>query len=445
MAWFILPQEKLEIPAKNPNLVPMLMSLYQRLTKNATPLLEIYLKRRQKRGKEDPARTAERRGHSSRLRENKPLVWFHAASVGESQALLILIKQMLADYPGIQVMVTTGTVTSAKLMADRLPPGAFHQYMPVDQPDWTESFLNHWHPDFIVWSESEFWPNMLAGIRKRNIPAVLLNARMSEKSFQRWQMARGMIGELLQAFRLCLGQSAAEASRLRQLGAIEARASSNLKYAAAPLPFDAAQLDELKAALGSRPLVLWAQTHPGEEEIACRLHRQLQSVKPDVLTIIVPRHPDRGAAIAELIAKAGIKASRRSLSQLPQKDDKIYIADTMGELGLFYRLCRLCVVAGSFTWGGHNPIEPGQLGCEIFYGPHMFNFETIAAEFESRGAALRVNDEAELEKNLALALRDPAHFAALGQAAKAWTAQHADAAQEISTVLAPFMKEIVAC
>jgi len=423
----------------------MLMQLYQGLTKNATPLLEIYLKRRLKRGKEDPARAAERRGRPSKPRENGPLVWFHAASVGESQALLVLIKQMLSDYPSIQIMVTTGTVTSAKFMADRLPSGAFHQYIPVDQPDWTESFLNHWHPDFIIWSESEFWPNMLAGIRKRNIPAVLLNARMSEKSFQRWQIARGMIGEMLKAFRLCLGQSAAEASRLQQLGAVDARVSGNLKYASAPLPYDPARLEELKTAVGSRPLVLWAQTHPGEEEIACRVHRHLQAVKPDLLTIIVPRHPDRGVTIAEIIEKSGLKVSLRSLNQLPQTGDQIYIADTMGELGLFYRLCRLCVVAGSFTWGGHNPIEPGQLGCEIFYGPHMFNFETIAADFESRGAALRMSDESMLEKNLAQALQDPAHFSTLGQAAKAWTAQHADAVKEISAVLAPFMKEIVPC
>jgi 3-deoxy-D-manno-octulosonic-acid transferase len=417
----------------------MLMTLYTGLTKHATPLLEVYLQRRLKRGKEDPARTSERRGRTAKARENKPLVWFHAASVGESQALLALIKQLLADYPAIQVMVTTGTVTSAKLMAERLPAGAFHQYMPVDQPDWTESFLTHWHPDFVVWSESEFWPNMLAGIRQRNIPAVLLNARMSEKSFQRWQMARGMIGEMLKAFRLCLGQSAAEASRLQQLGAIDARASSNLKYASAPLPYDPAKLEELKTAIGARPLVLWAQTHPGEEEIACRIHRNLQLVKQDLLTIIVPRHPERGAAIGEMTEKSGLKASRRSLKQMPQTGDDIYIADTMGELGVFYRLCRLCVVAGSFTWGGHNPIEPGQLGCEIFYGPHMFNFATIAADFESRGAALRMNDEAMLGKNLALALQDPAHFAAMGQAAKAWTAQHENAVKEISALLAPFL------
>lgn len=420
----------------------MLMSLYQGLTKNAAPLLEIYLQRRLKRGKEDPARTGERRGRPSKPRENKPLVWFHAASVGESQSLLILIKQLLADYPGIQVMVTTGTITSAKLMAERLPPGAFHQYMPVDQPDWTESFLNHWHPDFIVWSESEFWPNMLAGIRRRNIPAVLLNARMSERSFQRWQLASGMIGDMLKAFRICLGQSETEAERLRQLGAVDVHASGNLKYASTPLPYDSAKLEELKSAMGARPLLLWASTHEGEEEIACRLHRHLQGVKPDLLTIIVPRHPERGVVVAEIVEKEGLRAGRRSLQQIPQKDVQIYIADTLGELGLFYRLCKLCVVGGSFTWGGHNPIEPGQLGCQIFYGPHMFNFAMIAADFESRGAALRVRDEAMLEENLTQALKDPAHFRAMGEAAQAWTSQHANAVKEIFAVLAPFMKEI---
>ncbi len=183
----------------------MLMTLYTGLTKTATPLLEVYLKRRLKRGKEDAARMPERRGKPSKARDTKPLVWFHAASVGEAQSLLALVQKLLADYPSIQVMVTTGTVTSAKLMAERLPPGAFHQYMPVDQPDWTENFLNHWRPDFVLWSESEFWPNMLAGIRKRKIPAILLNARMSEKSFKRWQRAHGVIREMLSTFRLCLG------------------------------------------------------------------------------------------------------------------------------------------------------------------------------------------------------------------------------------------------
>jgi 3-deoxy-D-manno-octulosonic-acid transferase len=266
---------------------------------------------------------------------------------------------------------------------------------------------------------------------------------MSEKSFQRWQMARGMIGDMLKAFRLCLGQNETEVSRLLQLGAAEARVSSNLKYASAPLPYDPAKLEELKRAVGARPLVLWASTHPGEEEIACRLQRNLKKVKPDLLTVIVPRHPERGAAIAAIAEKAGLQSSRRTGGQPPGNGDDVYIADTLGELGLFFRLCPLCVIGGSFVpVGGHNPIEPGQVGCQVFYGPHMFNFTTVAADFENRGAALRLGGAAELEKNLALALRDPAHFRALGEAAKAWTAQHGNAVKEISAALTPFIKEI---
>jgi len=423
----------------------MLMTLYQGLTKRSAPLLEAYQQRRLRRGKEDPARTAERRGRSSKPRENKPLVWFHAASVGESQALLALIRRLLADYPVIQVMVTTGTVTSAKLMADRLPSGAFHQYMPVDHPDWVESFLNHWHPDFIVWSESEFWPNMLTGIRRRGIPAILLNARMSEKSFRCWQMAGGVIKDMLGTFRLCLGQNQAEVDRLLKLGAAAARISGNLKYAAAPLPYDAANLDILKNAIGTRPYLLWASTHPGEEEIACHVHSALRKTQPALLTIIVPRHPQRGSSIAALAGKANLKAGLRSQGCVPRTEDDIYIADTLGELGLFYRLCRLCIMGGSFVpIGGHNPIEPGQFGCQIFYGPHMFNFVSICNDFESRGAARRVTGADMLVQDLALALQDPQHFSALGTAAQAWTQQQSHIVDEISVTLAPFMKELAA-
>ncbi len=346
-------------------------------------------------------------------------------------------------------MVTTGTVTSAKLMAERLPhkefpERSFHQYMPVDHPGWTEKFLNHWHPDFVIWSESEFWPNMLAGIRKRKIPAILLNARMSEKSFQRWQKARSLIKEMLSTFRLCLGQSQTEVDRLLQLGATEARTSSNLKYAAAPLPYDPESFETLRGQVGQRPLLLWASTHPGEEELACRIHNSLMKTEPTLLTIIVPRHPQRGGAIVEVAEWAELRAARRSLKHRPRKDDNIYIADTLGELGLFYRLCRLCVIGGSFVpVGGHNPIEPAQLGCQIFYGPHMFNFVSICSDFESHGAAMRIPDEAALEKNLGLALQDPIHFSALGAAARDWAQQREHTVDEITAILAPFLKAAV--
>ena len=428
----------------------MLMTLYKGLTKRSTPLLEAYLNRRMQRGKEDPARTPERRGRPSRTRENKPLVWLHAASVGESQALLILIQRLLADYPAIQVMVTTGTVTSAKLMSARLPAGAFHQYIPVDHPDWTENFLNHWHPDFVIWSESEFWPNMLAGIRKRNIPAVLLNACMTGKSFRCWKLARSIIKDMLGTFRLCLGQNQVQVDRLLKLGAVDARISGNLKYAAAPLPCDPADLAILRKTVDGRSCLLWASTHPGEEEMACRIHRNLQKdhlIKdgPKLLTIIVPRHPSRGSSIAEIAGNAGLISCLRSQHHLPRKEDDIYIADTLGELGLFYRLCRLCIVGGSFVpIGGHNIIEPAQLGCQIFYGPYMFKSVSICNDFESHGAAQRMTGEDMLEKNIALALQDPKHFFALGAAAKNWTQQQSHIVDELAATLATFMKAVAA-
>jgi len=423
----------------------MWISVYRALLRHSTPLLEAYLRRRMGRGKEDQARFHERRGRPSRARENKPLVWFHAASVGESQSLLVLIRRLLADDPDIQVMVTTGTVTSARLLAERLPPRAFHQYMPVDHPEWTESFLKHWRPGLAIWAESEFWPNMLTGIRKHGIPAVLLNARMSETTFRRWHVAKGMIRAMLGSFQLCLGQNQAEVDRLLKLGAVAAKVSGNLKYAAAPLLCDPDKLAALQGAIAGRPHLLWAATHPGEEAIACRIHKGLQDLIPRLLTVIVPRHPERGGEIAGLADGAGLKNSLRSRGALPGSGDALYIADTLGETGLFYRLSPVCIMGGSFVpVGGHNPIEPAQLGCQIFYGPHMFNFISICDDFESRGAARRVADERLLREKLALALQDPRHFSAMAEASREWTQQQAHVADEIFLELTPFLRKMKA-
>ncbi len=327
----------------------MLMAFYKTLTAASAPLLETYLKRRERRGKEDPTRANERRGNPVKKRDAGPLVWLHAASVGEAQSLLALINKLLADDPDLHIMVTTGTVTSAKLMAARLPKGAFHQYIPVDHPQWVARFLDHWRPDLALWSESEFWPNMLAAVKQRGIPAALLNARMSEKSFKRWRFLRGAIKELLSAFSLCLAQNESEAARLTALGAQNVQISGNLKYAAAPLPCDEQKYAELEAVLGSRPRLLWASTHPGEEEIALQLHSALRKISAELLTIIVPRHPERGAEIAALAENLGMTAPRRSARALPRPQDGIYIADTLGELGLFYKLSPLCIMGGSFV------------------------------------------------------------------------------------------------
>lgn len=422
----------------------MLLKIYQAMMRASTPLLEAYLQKRAARGKEDRARAPERRGQASRPRGQGPLVWFHAASVGESLSLLALVARVRRDYPGCAVMVTTGTVTSAKLMADRLPEGAFHQYMPVDHPAWVAHFLDHWRPSFVIWSESEFWPNMLAEIARRRIPAVLLNARMSEGSFRRWRWAKGAAREILSAFALCFAQNEAEAARLRKLGAKAVKVSANLKYGAPPLPFDADKLGLLRTAAGARPLVLFASTHPGEEDIAAHVHVALKKKFHDLLTIVAPRHPARGPEIAAGFKSRSLAVSVRSDGELPAASTDIYLADTMGELGIFYRLCRYVVVGGSFAdIGGHNPIEPGQLGCVIFFGPRMYNFVTITRDFLEASAALQVPDAEALADRLSRALESPATVEALGVNAQALTAQKEHVVDELSAALAPLLAPVL--
>lgn len=416
------------------------MRLYKSLMRLSTPLLEAALSKRLRLGKEDPLRCAERRGQPQRARGSAPLVWFHGASVGESLSLLALVERVLRDNPKLEVMVTTGTVTSARLMAERLPQGAFHQYIPVDHPVWTENFLDHWRPDLVIWSESEFWPNMLDGIQRRGVPAVLLNARMSEASFRRWKLARASARAVLETFSLCLGQNAAEAARLEELGAKNVRVSANLKYAAAPLPHDPKMLAEMQVIVGARPRLLWASTHLGEEAMAGRVHAWLKREFPALLTIVVPRHPARGAEIAQELRGQGLKVAQRSRGEIPQGENDIYLADTLGELGMFFRLSPLVVMGGSFAdIGGHNPIEPAQAGCVVFYGPEMYNFLSIREDFARHGAALSAQDEGELERKLASALRDPSSVAPVAAAALALTGEKAHVLDELSAALSPWL------
>lgn len=415
----------------------MLLGIYKAVMRASTPLLEAYLMKRQQRGKEDPLRAGERRGAAARGRGTRPLAWFHAASVGESLSLLSVVTRVLRDAPDIDVMVTTGTVTSAKLMAERLPQGAFHQYIPVDHPSWVGKFLDHWQPGLVVWAESEFWPNMLLAVKARGIPAVLLNARMSEGSFRRWKWAKGSISSMLSAFSLCLAQNSAEAARLTALGAKDVRVSANLKYAAAPLPADDGKLAALKDAYSRRKLLLWASTHPGEEEIALATHKALRGTFPDLSTVIVPRHPQRGTEVLSLAHKAGLAGSLRSRGEEP---GDVYIADTLGELGLFFRLCPLVVMGGSFAdIGGHNPIEPGQLGCAVFYGPVMYNFLTISEDFLSARAAIQVQGRDDLVERLKAAFADPASVAPVAAAALALTQQKSHIVDDLSAILAPYL------
>ena len=393
----------------------MIFSLYRGLTRIGGPLIDLYLARRLKRGKEHPARFPERKGIAGQERPAGPLVWLHAASVGEAVSMLPIVEA-LQGRGGLTVLVTTGTVTSAAMMAGRLPEGAIHQFVPVDRPAWVRRFLDHWRPGLALWVESEFWPNLLTETARRKIPLVLLNGRVSDRSFRRWRKMPDFIGGLLSGFALCLGQTEEDARRLAALGAPKTACLGNLKFAAPALPADAVALAGLIETLGRRPCWLAASTHAGEEILAGRVHRALNI--PHLVTLIVPRHPERGAAIAEELRALGLNPTRRSLGE---PISEVYIADTLGELGLFYRAAPLVFMGKSLIGqGGQNPLEPARLGASVLFGRHMGNFADIARRMTGAGAAKEVADEGGLVAALSERFADPALVEAEGRRAQSF-------------------------
>ncbi|BAE52896.1 3-deoxy-D-manno-octulosonic acid transferase [Paramagnetospirillum magneticum] len=419
----------------------MIYRLYRGLTTLGGPLIAAYLERRKARGKEDGTRFPERLGHPGTARPAGPLVWMHGASVGEALSMLPLVERLLGR--GLSVLMTTGTVTSARLLAERLPRGAVHQYVPVDRIAYVRAFLNHWRPDLALWAESEFWPNLLAETRHRGIPQVLIQGRMSPRSFAAWKKVPGFIHKMLSGFALCLAQTESDAGRLRALGGRDVRCLGNLKYAVAPLPCDPVALDGIKASIAGRPLWLAASTHPGEEALAGRVHAALGMA--DLLTVIVPRHHTRGAEVAAELRGQGLSVALRSAGEAITPQTAIYIADTMGELGLFYRLGGPVFVGKSLTiGGGQNPFEPALLGAAVLFGPLMDNFPDMAPSMLSAQAALRVKDEGELAMTVRALLADQQALRAAGQAAKVWAEGEAGVLDQVDGALAPFLAPLEA-
>ncbi|PWC40688.1 3-deoxy-D-manno-octulosonic acid transferase [Azospirillum sp. TSO22-1] len=420
----------------------MLHSLYRGLTYIGGPAVRLYLDRRRAAGKEDPLRGGERLGHAVRPRPAGPLVWVHAASVGEANSVLVLIDRILALTPDATVLLTTGTVTSAALMAHRLPARAIHQYVPVDLPDAVGRFLDHWRPDLVLWIESEIWPNLLAGVRRRGIPAALVNARMSARSFARWRYAPGLVRGLLATFRVVLAQTEGDAERLRALGAAGVACVGNLKFSAEPPPADPAHLAALREACEERPVWLFASSHPGEDAVAAEVHAALTARLPDLLTIVAPRHPHRGPDIAALMQARGLSAARRAEGALPQAGHAVYVADTMGELGLLYRLAPVVCMGGSFIpHGGQNPVEPAQLGCAVVYGPHMWNFAEITHQLEATGGAVAVADPEALRATVARLLTDGEARAAVVTGARRVTEHNRRVVDRALDALAPLLAQ----
>ena len=417
----------------------MIHGLYRLASVALGPLIGPFLRRRLARGKEDPVRLPERMGVPGLPRPAGRLVWLHAASVGESLSLLPLVER-LGGW-GLQVLMTTGTLTSAKLMAERLPPPALHQFVPVDRPAWVRRFLDHWRPDLVLWAESDFWPNMLGEIRRRRLPLILVQGRVSPRSLAGWRRAPGFIATLLGRFDLCLAQTPGDAERLRRLGARDVRCAGNLKQAVPPLPCDEAELERLRQAVGSRPLWLAASTHAGEEMAVARVHRALAPRLPGLLTIVVPRHPHRCPEVQTQMRELGVGAGLRSAGAQP--DEGVYIADTLGELGLFYRLAPVVFMGKSLgAEGGQNPFEPARLGAAVLFGPRMSNFADMAAAMLAAGAARQVADEVALAEAVATLLGDGARVGQGRRAALEWSRAEAEALDAVLAVLAPWLEAV---
>ena len=335
-----------------------------------TPLTPLLLRERAARGKEDSARMGERLGIASAARPEGRLVWIHGASVGESLAALPLIEKLLAE--DIRVLVTSGTVTSANMMQARLPAGAIHQYVPLDTPRAIARFLDHWRPAAGLFVESDLWPNLLLEAQRRGVKLALINARISERSAAGWRRAPHTARTLLGVFNKILAQDEDFAARFRALGAHEVTVAGSLKADAPPLSCDENALAATRAMIGDRPILLAAQTHPGEDETILPAHDQLRVRFPDLLTIIVPRHVERGPDIAMLCGAR--PNARRAADEPVTANTAIYIADTMNELGLFYRLPSFCFLGGTLVpMQGHNPLEPAVLNCAVLAGPSRAN------------------------------------------------------------------------
>lgn len=381
----------------------MKLSLYRMATTLGGPLIRLYLGKRLKRGKEDPLRFDERLGKASLPRPDGKLVWMHGASVGESLSILPLIERILKDHAGWSVLVTTGTITSARLMEERLPDGAIHQYVPVDRVSYIRRFLEHWKPDLALWVESEFWPNMVIETRASAIPMVILNGRMSSASFSGWLKNHAMIKRILSSFQLVLAQSNLDADRFRTLGASNIATPGNLKFASGALPVNDTALQTLLDQVGARPCWLAASTHNGEETACGQVHQSLKGEIGGLLSIIVPRHPERGPSIVDELKRRGLNVVCRTSNDAITPETDIYVADTLGELGLFYRLCDVVFIGKTLTGGGgQNPIEPAQLSCALIFGPDMSNFEDSSQKLIDVGGARQI----ETVQSLTLAIQD---------------------------------------
>ncbi len=416
--------------------------VYRLLTRLIEPLTPRLLDARARQGKEDPARVDERLGLASVARPPGDLVWLHGVSVGETLSLLPVVERLRERRPDLTVLVTSGTLTSATLLANRLPPGVLHQFAPVDTPGAVAAFLDHWRPSAAVFVESELWPNLILEARRREIRLVLASARITEKTADGWRRFPGAARQVLTAFDRILPQDEASAARLESLGA-RVDGPVNLKLAGAAPPHDPGAFTRLSAAIGDRPVVVAASTHDGEE---IALVRALDRLADRLCLILVPRHPERRGDIAAALTRDGYRFALRSDGREPDRDTDLYVADTLGEMGLFLRLADVVVMGGSFSAalekpavGGHNPLEPARLGKPAVTGPDMSNWAVVTDALVAAGGLTVVGAPWDLPAVLTPLLADDRAARAMGERGRRAAAEAASGLDRLWDELTPLL------
>lgn len=379
-------------------LARMALSAYRWIGLGLYPVMRPYLAIRAAKGKEERGRRRERFGHASVERPAGPLVWVHAASVGETNAVSPLIREVRRR--GINVVLTTGTVTSARVARERLGDSVIHQYVPLDLKPVVSRFLDHWRPDLAIMVESEIWPMTILELGARHIAQVLVNGRMSDRSFARWQKRPAIADALFEKFALVIAQSEADAERFRTLGALPVLVSGNLKVDTDAPPYDPATLAAYRGQIGDRKTWAAISTFEGEELAAGTVHAALKQ-HLQLLTIVVPRHPERADAIEEALVAKGLKVARRTRNDPLTAETDIFLGDTIGEMGLYLRMTEIAFVGRSlFGEGGQNPLEPAMLGCAVLSGPNVQNFRESYQQLAKSGSARMVRDAEMLAKGV---------------------------------------------
>lgn len=421
--------------------LPLTLRAYRRLSAAATPLAGLLLSHRLKHSQEDATRLGERRGESVVSRPEGPLVWLHGASVGELLATISLVERLRARE--VDVLITSGTVTSAALAKERLPGDVIHQFIPFDTPRFVGQFLAHWRPSLAIFIESDLWPNLIVATAQSRVPLIIVNGRLSEESSQRWRALPKTAKALFGRFDLCLAQSSVDADRFTQLGARNVHVTGNLKVDVEPPPVDADKLKALRTAIGNRRVVAAASTHPGEEIAVIDAHRRLQKTFPGLLTIIAPRHPKRGTEIFDLANNAGLSAVTRSRGKLPKPTTAVYIVDTMGELGLVYSLAPIVFIGGSLVGhGGQNPIEAIKLGAAVLHGPKTRNFAEIYAALDAAQGAHEIADSDQLQMRIGAWLNDDSGRAKVAEAGFKTVKRLSGALERTLSELEPYLLQL---